>query len=211
MNADTSGALQWVLSACGGNNMVSRRGCPSLRMLSLFGIQIRTKFEDLSLFGKQILGNSYIILRIHPNTDKRSHSNDTIMAVGSEDESKKYFFDHKMNKREVTMKHDRFVVFIRCDTTDIWGFRYGLRLGIGTLKIMASTGVFVLVVYALKHSNSGQGRYQGIILTKIMHKQSRSYQKINRSKKSPREATHKNNRTPPENNGRFYKIEFVDD
>jgi hypothetical protein len=33
------------------------------------------KFEILSVFGKQILGNPYKILRIRPNTDKRSRSN----------------------------------------------------------------------------------------------------------------------------------------
>ena len=33
---------------------------------------------------------------------------------------------------------------------EIWGFRYELTLGIGALKIMASTGVFVRVVSALK-------------------------------------------------------------
>jgi len=32
------------------------------------------------------------------------------------------------------------------------GFRYGLTLVIGTLKIMARTGVFVRVVCALKRS-----------------------------------------------------------
>jgi hypothetical protein len=32
---------------------------------------------------------------------------------------------------------------------EIWGFRCGLKLGIGTLKIMNSTGVFVRVIFAL--------------------------------------------------------------
>jgi len=50
------------------------------------------------------------------------------------------------------------VVFIRHDSAEIWGFRYGLALGIGTLKVLASTGVFVLVVCSLKHSTSGHGR-----------------------------------------------------
>jgi hypothetical protein len=50
------------------------------------------------------------------------------------------------------MKYSRLVVFIRHDSAEIWGFRYGLTLVIGTLKIMASTGVFVHVVCALKHS-----------------------------------------------------------
>ena len=49
------------------------------------------------------------------------------------------------------MKYDRLVVFIRHDSAEIWGFRYGLTLVIGTIKIMASTGVFVRVVCALEH------------------------------------------------------------
>ena len=57
-----------------------------------------------------------------------------------------------MHLREVTMKYGRLGVFIRADPAEIWGFRYGLTLVIGTSKIMASTGVFVRVVCALKHS-----------------------------------------------------------
>ena len=49
------------------------------------------------------------------------------------------------------MKYDCLVVFIRHDSAEIWGFS-ALKLVIGTLKIMASTGVFVRVVCALKHS-----------------------------------------------------------
>ena len=56
-----------------------------------------------------------------------------------------------MNLRKVTMKYGRLVAFIPHDYAEIWGFRYGLTLGIGTKKIMASTGVFVRVVCALKH------------------------------------------------------------
>jgi len=50
------------------------------------------------------------------------------------------------------VKYSRLVVFIRDDSAEIWGFRYGLTLVIGTLKNMASTGVFVRVVCALKRS-----------------------------------------------------------
>jgi hypothetical protein len=50
------------------------------------------------------------------------------------------------------MKYGRFLVFIRHDSAEIWGFRYGLTLVICTLKIIASTGVFVRVFCALKHS-----------------------------------------------------------
>ena len=39
-----------------------------------------------------------------------------------------------MNLRKVTMKYDRLVVFIRHDSAEIWGFRYGLALAIGTPK-----------------------------------------------------------------------------
>jgi hypothetical protein len=62
---------------------------------------------------------------------------DVIMAVG------------KMDLREVAMKYDRLVVLISNGSAQIWGVRYGLKLVIGTLKIMASTGVFVRVICAL--------------------------------------------------------------
>jgi hypothetical protein len=38
----------------------------------------------------------------------------------------------KMNLREVTMKYGSLVIFIRHDSAEIWGFGYGLTLGIGT-------------------------------------------------------------------------------
>jgi hypothetical protein len=44
------------------------------------------------------------------------------------------------------------VVSKRHDFSDILGFRYGLTLGDGSLKIVASTGVFVRDVCALKRS-----------------------------------------------------------
>jgi hypothetical protein len=56
-----------------------------------------------------------------------------------------------MNLRKVTMKYGRLVVFIRHDSAEIWGFRYGITLVIGNQKIMAGTGVFVRVVCALNH------------------------------------------------------------
>jgi hypothetical protein len=43
------------------------------------------------------------------------------------------------------MKYGLYVVFMRHDSAEIWGFKYGLTLVIGTLKIMASTSVFVRV------------------------------------------------------------------
>jgi hypothetical protein len=82
--------------------------------------------------------------------------------------AKKYFRDRKNNLREVNMKYGRVVVFIRHDAAEIWGFRYGLTRGFGNLKIMASAGVFVLVVFALKHSARGHGRQPSIDLTYIL-------------------------------------------
>jgi hypothetical protein len=55
--------------------------------------------------------------------------------------------------------------------------REELTLGICTLKVMASTGLFLLVVRALKYSISGHGRQPRTILTLKKHKQSRGYQK----------------------------------
>jgi hypothetical protein len=40
-----------------------------------------------------------------------------------------------MNQREVNMKYGSLAVFIRHDSAEIWGFRDGLALGIGTLKL----------------------------------------------------------------------------
>ena len=57
-----------------------------------------------------------------------------------------------MDQRKVLLKYGRLVVFIRQDSAEIWGVRYGLTLVIGTLKFMASTGAFLRVVCALKHS-----------------------------------------------------------
>jgi hypothetical protein len=59
-----------------------------------------------------------------------------------------------MNLREVTMKYGRLVVFICHDSAEIWGFRYGLALGIGILIFMASTGVFMRVIYSLERPTS---------------------------------------------------------
>jgi sulfite exporter TauE/SafE len=85
------------------------------------------------------------------------------MPVGGKDERKTIFGDRKMNLCEVTMKYIRLVVFIRHDSAEIGGL-YALTLGIGTLKIMASTGVFVRVICALKHSISSLSTTSSIIL-----------------------------------------------
>jgi hypothetical protein len=70
-----------------------------------------------------------------------------------------------MNPIEVTLKCDHLIVFISHDSAEIWGFRYRLTLVIGTLKITASTGVFVRVFCALKHPNMYLPSQTGITLT----------------------------------------------
>jgi hypothetical protein len=51
-----------------------------------------------------------------------------------------------MNSHEVVMKYGHLVVCIRHESAEMWGFRNGITLRIGTLPIMASTGVFVRVI-----------------------------------------------------------------
>jgi hypothetical protein len=70
-----------------------------------------------------------------------------------------------MDLRKVTMKYGRLAVFISQDSAEIWGFRYGLTLVIVILKFMASTGVFVGVVFALKRSIKKLPSPPGMILT----------------------------------------------
>jgi len=76
------------------------------------------------------------------------------MAVGGEDDGKKKISRPKINLREVNMKYGRLVVFNRQDYAEIRGFQYRLTLGICTLKVMFSTGVFVRVICHLKRSIS---------------------------------------------------------
>jgi hypothetical protein len=68
------------------------------------------------------------------------------------------------------MKYGRLVVFIRHDSAEIWGFRYGLTFFIGPLKIMASTGVLVRVVCALKHSIENFPSQASMISTYMKYK-----------------------------------------
>jgi hypothetical protein len=69
-----------------------------------------------------------------------------------------------MYLRKLIMKYGRLIVFIRYNYAEIWGFRYGLTLGIGTQKIMASTDFFVRVIYDLKPSISSDSRNSSMIL-----------------------------------------------
>jgi hypothetical protein len=86
------------------------------------------------------------------------------MAVGGEDKRKKYFRGRKMNLREVNMKYGRLVILIRNDSAEIFGLRYGLTHGTGTFKIMASTDVFVRVIFNLRPSISSCARTSSMIL-----------------------------------------------
>ena len=70
-----------------------------------------------------------------------------------------------MDFPEVIMIYGRLIVFMRHDSAEILGFKYGLTLVIGTLKIMASTGVFVRVVCSLKHSNNNFPKRPSRVLT----------------------------------------------
>jgi hypothetical protein len=79
--------------------------------------------------------------------------------------SKHNFETVKVIYSQVTVKYGRLVVFIRHDFAEICGFKCGLTLLIGTLKIMASTGVFVRVVCVLKHLFSCDPQTPSTILT----------------------------------------------
>jgi len=73
-----------------------------------------------------------------------------------------------MNLCEATMKYGCLIVFIRSDFAEIWRFRYGLlTLVIGTLKILAGTGVFVRVVCALGHSTKNLRSPSSMMFTYI--------------------------------------------
>ena len=72
-----------------------------------------------------------------------------------------------MNLRKVIMKYmyGYLVVFIRHGSAEIWGFQYEVILGLGTLKIMARTGFFGLVVCALNCATKRFTHQPSMILT----------------------------------------------
>jgi hypothetical protein len=70
-----------------------------------------------------------------------------------------------MNLSEDFIEYGYLAVFIRQDSAKIRVFGYGMALGLGTLKIMASTSVVGLLVFALKSSISGYARQPSTILT----------------------------------------------
>ena len=83
-----------------------------------------------------------------------------------------------MNLRIVTMKYGSIVVFIRNDSAEIWGFRYGLTHDIGTQKNIAGTGVFARVVCALNCATKSDPSQLSIILARKSDMRSRSSKKM---------------------------------
>jgi hypothetical protein len=83
-----------------------------------------------------------------------------------------------MNFRDVAMKYGHLIVIIRYDSAEIWGFRYGLTIGIGALKITASTGVFVHLVCAFRRSISSFSQTPSMIFTYLIRRKSHSNQKM---------------------------------
>ena len=70
-----------------------------------------------------------------------------------------------MNLREDSIKFDYLAVFIRHGSAEIWGFQYGVTLGLGTLEIMARTGFFGLGVCALNCATKSFQHTPSMILT----------------------------------------------
>jgi hypothetical protein len=100
------------------------------------------------------------------------------MAVGCGDKSNKICFRPENASERFCYKvwpfgRLRSPLFRRGIVVSVWTYTFNWYS-----KNMASTGVFVFVVCALKHLTSGHGRQQSMILTQIKHKQSRSYQKM---------------------------------
>ena len=78
---------------------------------------------------------------------------------------KNIFSDRKMDLRKDIMKYGYLVVFIRHGSAGIWGFQYGVTLGLGTLEIMAWTGFFGLVICALNCATKRFPSKPSMILT----------------------------------------------
>jgi hypothetical protein len=89
-----------------------------------------------------------------------------------------FFGDRRRNLREVNMQYGRLIVFIRHDFAEIWGFRYGLTLIIGTLTIMVTTGVFRRIVFSLKRPISSFPCSPSIFFTYLKHMKSHSHLKM---------------------------------
>jgi hypothetical protein len=102
---------------------------------------------------------------------------DAIMTVGDEDESRNIFLGQKNKSSYSYYEYGSLVVFIRNHSAEIWGFRNGLKLVIGTKKNVAGTGVFVRVVCALNCATKSDPSQPSMILAHRKIIQSRSPQK----------------------------------
>jgi hypothetical protein len=120
--------------------------------------------------------------------------------------AKNIFKTEKIYLREVTMKYNRLVVFIRRYSAEKWGFRYGIILGIGALKVMTRTGVFVRVVFALEWSISSLQQTRSMILSYLNIGKATATKRWAQRRMLRRGAMHRRNRTPTENRDRFDKI-----
>ena len=69
-----------------------------------------------------------------------------------------------MNMRKYITIYDYLIVFIRHGSAEIWGFQYGVTLGLGTLEIMARTGFLGLVVCALNWATKSDPSEPNMIL-----------------------------------------------
>ena len=69
-----------------------------------------------------------------------------------------------MNLCKDIMKYGYLVVFIRHGSAEIWGFQYGVTLRLGTLEIMARTGIFGLVVCAFNCATKSDPSEPSMIL-----------------------------------------------
>jgi hypothetical protein len=75
-----------------------------------------------------------------------------------------YFLGPKNKSTYSYYEYGSLVVFIRNHSAEIWGFRNGLKLVIGTKKNVAGTGVFVRVVCALNCATKSDPSQPSMIL-----------------------------------------------
>jgi hypothetical protein len=101
------------------------------------------------------------ILKIHLQLQLiffRRRNNGAIMAVGSKDENKEYFWDRKIDFLEVILKYGSLVVFIQLDPTEILKLVGQSPLAVFDWVGETSPGVFgVFVGYVSSHSRPNKG------------------------------------------------------
>jgi hypothetical protein len=117
---------------------------------------------------------------IHLQPQLEAFWGDVIMTPSWQLEMKmkaKHIFETKYESAYSFHEYGILIVFIRYLSAEIWGFRNGLTLGIGTQKNMAGTGVFVRVVCALNCATKSDPSQPSMILAHRKIIQSRSPQK----------------------------------